>query len=69
MPLPTPRDGEKRSKFTERCMLNLVDNKEFKDNKQRSAVCYSQFKKAGSKASIIVENLWDDEDIFYYFSD
>tara|TARA_R110000824_G_scaffold256329_1_gene445349 strand:- start:7460 stop:7669 length:210 start_codon:yes stop_codon:yes gene_type:complete len=69
MPLPSPRDKEKRSKFMNRCMLDLADKNEFKDNKQRSAVCYSQFKKAASKAAVIVENPWDEGDLFYYFSD
>jgi hypothetical protein len=69
MPLPTPNDGEKRSKFIERCMLDLSEKNEFPDAKQRTAVCYSQFKKAESKASIIVGNPWDDSEIYYYFSE
>ena len=68
MPLPTPNDGEKRSKFMERCMLDLSEKNEFPDAKQRTAVCYSQFKKAESKASIIVGNPWDDSEVYYYFS-
>jgi hypothetical protein len=67
MPLPTPNDGEKRSKFMERCMLDLADKKEFKGDKQRAAVCYSQFEEAASNASLIVKGAWDEEDIFYYF--
>ena len=52
MPLPTPNNGEKRSNFMERCMIDLSKKGEFKDNKQRAAVCSSQFSKAESKASV-----------------
>jgi len=64
MPLPSPRDKEKRSEFMNRCMLDLAGKEEFKDNKQRAAVCYSQFKKGASKASIIAD---EDNDPFYRF--
>jgi hypothetical protein len=64
MPLPSPRDKEKRSKFMERCMLDLAGKSEFKDNKQRTAVCYSQFKKGASEASIIAG---EDDETFYRF--
>ena len=48
----------------ERCMLDLAGKSEFKDNKQRAAVCYSQFKKGGSEASIIAG---EDDATFYRF--
>ena len=64
MPLPSPRDKEKRSEFMNRCMLDLAAKEEFKDNKQRAAVCYSQFKKGASKASAIID---DDDETFYCF--
>ena len=67
MPLPTPDNGEKRSKFMDRCMSDPTTRGEFKDNKQRAAVCSSQFSKAESKASVVVRNPWDEEDIFYYY--
>ena len=67
MPLPTPDNGEKRSKFMDRCMSDPTTRGEFKDNKQRAAVCSSQFAKAESKASVVVRNPWDEEDIFYYY--
>ena len=68
MPLPSPRNKEKRSEFMNRCMVDLAGKNEFADDKQRAAVCYSQFKKAASKASIIIENPWNDEDLFYFYS-
>lgn len=51
MPLPTPRKNEKNSEFMTRCMTQLSNKKEFKDAKQRAAVCYSQVarKKKGNR--------------------
>ena len=54
MPLPSPNNGEKYSKFMDRCMMELSKKDEFKDNKQRAAVCYSQFNKDRSTASVVV---------------
>ena len=65
MPLPSPRDKEKRSEFMNRCMLDLAGKEEFKDNKQRAAVCYSQFKKAASEASVVAG---EEDNTFYSFS-
>jgi hypothetical protein len=42
MPIPSPNPKEKNSEFMNRCMTYLSDKKEFKDAKQRAAVCYSQ---------------------------
>ena len=43
MPIPTPNDKEKRSDFMSRCVADLSEKGEFGDNKQRVAVCISQF--------------------------
>jgi hypothetical protein len=59
MPLPTPNNGEKYSKFMDRCMMELSKKKEFQ-TKQRAAVCYSQFNKGRSKASLIVGEEGDE---------
>ena len=69
MRLPSPSGKQDKGGFISSCMSNDNMKKEFPDQKQRAAVCYSQFKKAASKAAVIVSNPWDDEDIFYYFSD
>ena len=66
MPLPTPNNKEKKSDFINRCMSDLSDKEEFSDSKQRAAVCYSQFEKASSKASIVFG--WDETDKFLFFS-
>jgi len=49
MPIPTPHGGEDESGFVSRCMASDVMKKEFPDQKQRSAVCYSQFRKSKRK--------------------
>jgi hypothetical protein len=64
MPLPNPKSGEKKSDFISRCMVDLSDKEEFKDSKQRAAVCYSQFEEAESKASVVVSNE-DDYTLFF----
>uniref|UniRef100_A0A6M3LQV7 Uncharacterized protein n=1 Tax=viral metagenome TaxID=1070528 RepID=A0A6M3LQV7_9ZZZZ len=47
MPIPTPKKDEKRDDFMSRCMGDSVMNKEFKDNKQRYAVCVRQWEEKG----------------------
>ena len=44
MPLPKPKKEEKQKDFISRCMGNPTMTKEYKDAKQRSAVCYSQWR-------------------------
>ena len=44
MPIPKPKKEEEKSKFVQRCMADQTMRKEFKDLKQRVAVCLSQFK-------------------------
>ena len=75
MPIPTPNDKEKRSDFMSRCVADLSEKGEFGDNKQRVAVCISQFEKASKKASVAVGNEfldgkgpWDDQDLFLLYN-
>jgi hypothetical protein len=44
MPLPTPSEHD-RSAFISRCMGDARMNKEFPDEAQRAAVCYSHWRK------------------------
>lgn len=57
MPLPKPKRNEKQADFVSRCVQDLSDKGEFSTNKQRVAVCYSEFNKSKkkSKASILDE--------------
>ena len=43
MPLPKPRKKEDKNEFISRCMSDDIMRKEYKDNKQRVAVCLTQF--------------------------
>lgn len=56
MPIPTPSGGEEQDAFIGRCMGNDVMKKEFPDQKQRSAVCYSQWRKKDKVKPMILEN-------------
>jgi len=49
MPLIKPRKGEPQNDFIGRCMSDSKIKGEFPDNKQRQAVCFSQFKKGKEK--------------------
>ena len=64
MPLPNPRKKEKRSEFVSRCVSELTTKEEFKDSKQRVAVCYDIFKKKESEASIVIGE-GDDTQLFF----
>lgn len=57
MPLPKPRKSEKEQEFVSRCISDDIMNKEYKDQKQRAAVCYSQFK---TRHKMKGEASWDD---------
>lgn len=54
MPLPTPKGKEKRGDFVSRCIGDKTTAKDFPDQKQRIAICYSQWEKARKAAGAIV---------------
>lgn len=56
MPLPTPHNRESRGDFVSRCIGVLNDKGEMKDNQQRIAVCYTQWKDAKATAMATVGN-------------
>ena len=45
MPIPTPRKNESSDAFISRCMGDDVMNREYPDQKQRAAVCYSKLRR------------------------
>jgi len=57
MPLPKPRKKETEQEFVSRCMGDEMMRNDFKDQKQRAAVCYSQFK---VREKMKGEASWDD---------
>ena len=44
MPIPTPKKNEKRNDFIQRCMIDPVIIKEFKNTDQRLAICSKVFR-------------------------
>ena len=46
MPMPKPKKKEKEGDFIERCMGDEVMKEEYKDNKQRLAICYDIWRKS-----------------------
>ena len=52
MPLPKPKSDEDKKTFVSRCVSELHDKEEFTDNKQRLAVCFSQFERANESVQI-----------------
>jgi hypothetical protein len=55
MPLVKPKNKEKKSDFVSRCIGDTTTNKDFPDQKQRIAVCYSQWEQSKKEASAHVE--------------
>lgn len=49
MPIPKPRKGEKQDAFHSRCTGDEVMLKDYPDQKQRNAVCYSAWERKGKK--------------------
>lgn len=46
MPLPNPKENEKRKAFITRCSASKTMNSEYPNAKQRVAICYSQWRKS-----------------------
>lgn len=63
MPLPNPKKQEKRSEFVSRCIGDDQTAKDFPDQKQRIAICYSQWDKAKKEATATV-GMGDNEVLF-----
>ena len=64
MPLPVPNNNEKKSDFMSRCVTSLTEKEEFKDNKQRVAVCMNIFSDSESKASVVTGE-GEDKKLFF----
>lgn len=68
MPIPSRNEDEDRQKFISRCMGDEVMKKDYKDTKQRIAICIGQSKKSKSSLiedihdELLANNCsWDDE--------
>src|SRR6266566_4830080 len=59
MPIPTPHSNESQKDFISRCAGDEVMNKDYPDNPQRLAVCYSAWERRDSeKASVSTMRLY-----------
>jgi len=56
MPLPSPNKGQKKEDFVNICMDNTKMLNEFPDDKQRAAVCYSQWEKSSGSVEMDFSN-------------
>lgn len=66
MPLMNPKKTEKQKDFVSRCAGDSTMVKEFPNQKQRIAVCYSQFKrKAKASESLDWEDCSDESFLIY----
>lgn len=66
MPLMNPKKAEKQKDFVSRCAGDSTMVKEFPNQKQRIAVCYSQFKrKAKASESLDWEDSADESFVIY----
>jgi hypothetical protein len=57
MALPSPKKSEKEQEFVSRCMGDSIMLDDYKDQKQRAAVCYSQYKRRIKNKG---QASWDD---------
>lgn len=60
MPLPSPKDNEEKNEFISRCMSDEGMNKEFKNGKQKIAVCFSLYEKNKTSKAEGEALLWDE---------
>jgi len=61
MPIPTPSKNQDQDQFMQDCMGDPVMNKDYKDQKQRAAICYRQFRTRKDKKSNASEEVkWSD---------
>ena len=67
MPLPTPKKGQKEEAFISSCMASPTMNKEYPNQKQRYAICLSQFNRKKKKAKASGQEdggiTWNEEDV------
>lgn len=64
MPIPTPQKNQEKDEFMASCMSSDTMLKEYPNQKQRAAVCYSQFDRKKKKTQgSMCETKWDEKDV------
>ena len=65
MALPKPKNKEKKSDFVSRCVSEVAKDPKFKDNKQRVAICYTQFDESKKSDAAIIGGEGEDEFLIF----
>ena len=55
--MPSPKKNENKKTYITRCMSSEKTNKDFPDQKQRAAFCYSKWEKSSSSTTRMDELL------------
>jgi hypothetical protein len=64
MPIPTPKPDQEESDFIDQCMSSKSMNEEYPNQKQRYAICISQFSRKKKKSEGSMEPVkWDEKDV------
>ena len=64
MPLPTPKKNQEEDNFIASCMSSDSMLKESPNQKQRAAICYSQFRRKKKKTEGSMDEMkWDENDV------
>jgi hypothetical protein len=64
MPIPTPKKNQEEDQFIASCMSSETMLKEYPNQKQRAAICYSQFSRKKKKnEGSMDETKWDEKDV------
>jgi hypothetical protein len=64
MPIPSPKKNQEEDDFISSCMGSETMNKEYPNQKQRAAICYSQYRRKKKKAQgSMDETKWDEGDV------
>jgi hypothetical protein len=64
MPLPTPKKNQEEDEFISSCMSSETMLKEYPNQKQRAAICYSQYRRKKKKSEGSMDGTkWDENDV------
>lgn len=64
MPIPTPKPNQEEDSFISSCMSSETMKKEYSNQKQRYAICKSQFdRKKKKNEGSTNETKWDENDV------
>ncbi len=64
MPLPMPKKNQEEDSFIASCMSSDTMSKEYPNQKQRTAICYSLFNRKKKKnEGSMHETKWDENDV------